>query len=67
MLVYSASEAEDSTPPHTPPASHEELPETSTKGSDGATTPTSQSTSVEKLHMLTPLVTMDWDEEIDFF
>ncbi|GJE92889.1 hypothetical protein PsYK624_090470 [Phanerochaete sordida] len=81
-LVPTSSEAGDSdhTPPHTPPALHEEL-------AARAVTPTPQhlcaetvgveklcvekagaeKAGAERLQMLRPLVSAEWDEEGDFF
>lgn len=69
-LVYTVSEAGDAdTPPHTPPLAHAELAgsgaQTKTPGTPRAPAP--QDGQAEKLQMLRPLVSEDWDEEVDFF
>lgn len=62
-LAYSASEAEDSTPLNTPPVTHVELQDCEEKNMECTTT----SMTAEKSQMLRPLVSQEWDEEMDFF
>lgn len=62
-LAYSASEAEDSTPLNTPPVMHVELQGSEEKNMECTTTPM----TAEKSQMLRPLVSQEWDEEMDFF
>ena len=63
-LDHSLSESGDSTPPHTPIETLDELPTDGKKDIDVSATPKPQQMSTEKLHMLKPLVCQEWDEDV---